>query len=81
MSDLDSQLPLPDPTPEPAHRPRPTRLRRFFLRHLPLTLAGVAALIILVSIGLCFWMSSEQFEGMVRKRLRRRTRTVNRRPC
>ena len=69
MSDLDAQRPIPDPTPEPPLPPRPSRLRRFFLRHVPLTLAGIVAFVVLASIGLCFWMSTAQFEGLVRKRL------------
>ena len=69
MSDLDSQLAIPDPSPDPAEPPRQTRLRRFLLRHVPLTLAGIVLLVTLASIGLCLWMSTGQFEGLVRRRL------------
>ena len=67
MSDPESQLPVPDPEQE--QQPRPSRLRRFFLRHVPFTLAGLMLLAALVSVGLYLWMSSAQFEGLVRKRL------------
>jgi translocation and assembly module TamB len=65
MSDPQSNLPIADPQPPL----RPSRLRRFFLRHLPLTLAGIMALIVLATTSLYFVMSSERFEGLVRTRL------------
>ncbi|HUV70594.1 MAG TPA: translocation/assembly module TamB domain-containing protein [Terracidiphilus sp.] len=55
--------------PELTQPPRPSRLRRFFLRHVPLALAGLVALVILVSAGLLIWISSAQFENMIRNRL------------
>jgi translocation and assembly module TamB len=61
MSEPESNLPA-----QPA---RPSRLRRFLLRHVPLTLAGIFVCAVLGSIGLYLWMSSVQFEGLVRKRL------------
>jgi translocation and assembly module TamB len=75
MSDQESQLPVPEPDPnsddtsDSAPAPRRTRLRRFFLRHVPLTLAGLVVLVSLAMVALYFWMSSVQFEGLVRKRL------------
>ncbi len=64
MSDSES-TPLTS-APEP---PRPNRLRRFFLRHVPLTLGGMLLLVILTCVGLYFWMSSAQFEGIVLRHL------------
>jgi len=49
--------------------PQPSRLRRFFLHHVPLAAAGVMVLAGLVTIGLYLWLSSAQFEGLVRNRL------------
>jgi translocation and assembly module TamB len=60
MSEPESMLPV---------QPRPSRLRRFFLRHLPLSVAGAAVLLALTVTGLYFWASSTEFEGLVRKRL------------
>lgn len=45
------------------------RLRRFFLRHLPLTLAGGVVFLALLAVGLYFAASSTAFENHVRKRL------------
>ena len=67
MSEFESDLPVPDPDPE--QMPRPSRLRRFLLRHVPLALAGLMALVSMATVGLYLWMSSAQFEGVVRKRL------------
>ena len=61
MSEPESQL--------PEQPPRPSRLRRFFLRHVPLAMAGAVVLLALAAVGLFFWMSSMEFEGLVRKRL------------
>jgi translocation and assembly module TamB len=61
MSEPESQL--------PEQPPRPSRLRRFFLRHIPLAIAGAVVLLALAAVGLFFWMSSMEFEGLVRKRL------------
>jgi translocation and assembly module TamB len=63
MSEPESTLPVPE---EP---PRPSRLRRFFLRHLPLAAGGAALLLTVATAGLYFWMSSAGFESLVRKRL------------
>ncbi len=73
MSDPETGLPNPTPesgpAPTPAETPKPSRLRRFALRHVPLTLGGVLGVVAVVAVGLYFWMSSAQFEGMVRTRL------------
>ena len=69
MNEIDSELPVPDPDPDPEEAPRPRKLRRFLLRHVPLTLAGLLALTALTAVGLYFWMSSAQFEGIMLKRL------------
>jgi len=66
MTDRDSNASIP---PEPAPRPPASRLRRFFLRHLPLSIAGGTILLALAVVCLFFWASSAQFEGLVRKRL------------
>jgi translocation and assembly module TamB len=55
--------------PEPAPRGPRSRLRRFFLRHLPLSLAAAAVLLILTAVAAYFITSSAAFENLVRKRL------------
>ncbi len=57
------------PEPEPPARGKRTRLRRFFLRHLPLTLAGLAVFVALAAVAGYFIASSADFENLVRKRL------------
>jgi translocation and assembly module TamB len=77
MSDNEATPPLPEELPEPADQepavqakvPRPRRLRRFFLRHLPLTVASAAVLLMIATAGLYFWASSASFENMVRRHL------------
>lgn len=66
MSKHESKLPVP---PEPSRPAKPSRLRRFFLRHLPLTVAAGAVLVAVAAVCLYFWASSAAFEGIVRKRL------------
>lgn len=61
MSESESTL--------PDQEPRPSRLRRFFLRHVPLALAGMVVFVALATVATFLWMSSAQFEGLVRKRL------------
>ena len=48
---------------------RRIRLRRFFLRHVPLGTAGLIVLLVLVIAGIYFAMSSARFENFVRARL------------
>ena len=42
---------------------QPSRLRRFFLRHLPLGIAGVAALVILALVGLYLIIAASVWYG------------------
>jgi translocation and assembly module TamB len=77
MSEKESTPPVLDETLEPdAHEPeepleapRPSRLRRFFLRHLPLAVAGAVILLAVTTIGLYFAASSAAFENFVRRRM------------
>ncbi|MGH9599681.1 MAG: AsmA family protein, partial [Terracidiphilus sp.] len=46
---------------------RPSRLRRFFLRHVPLTIAGAAVVLLIALTGLYFWASSSQGERLARR--------------
>jgi|CZKF01.1.fsa_nt_gi translocation and assembly module TamB len=55
--------------PEPEKAPRPSRLRRFFLRHLPLSVAGAVILLVVTTIGLYIAASSAGFENFVRRRM------------
>lgn len=65
MSETESQVSV-----EEVEQPRaPKRLRRFFLRHLPLTIVSLLLLLALGSTCLYFVMSSESFQGLVRERL------------
>jgi translocation and assembly module TamB len=74
MSESDSMLPIPEKTPEPT-TPEPetlsltlpqSRLRRFFLRHLPLALAASLLLLAATFTGLYFAASSARFENLIR---------------
>ncbi len=58
----------------PTGAPRPvrrewSRLRRFCLLHLPLSIAGLVILAVFAAIGAYFYMSSAGFENLVRGRL------------
>jgi translocation and assembly module TamB len=66
MTERESNLPAPG---EPLPPSRPSRLRRFFLRHLPLSLAGVVVLLAVAVVAAYFFVSSATFEGLVLKRL------------
>jgi len=71
MTDREPESIPPDqpvPPQPPARGPR-SRLRRFFLRHLPLSLAATAVLLILTAVAAYFIASSAAFENLVRKRL------------
>jgi translocation and assembly module TamB len=76
MSEPESMPPLPE-SPEPgapepvslAEALRPSRLRRFFLRHLPRTAAGLAILLAVTVTALYFFASSASFENFVRERI------------
>ncbi len=71
MSEHDTAPISPEPPIPPASPPRGprTRLRRFFLRHLPLTTGVAALLFAIAAVGLYFVASSAAFENLVRKRL------------
>lgn len=68
MSDIESELPSQE-TEQPKETKRPRKLRRFFLRHVPLAITAILLLLALVTTGVYLLMSSAQFEGMVRRRL------------
>jgi translocation and assembly module TamB len=61
-------LTLPASTEPPPPR-KPSRLRRFFLRHLPLTVVSAVVLLAVAVAGLFFWASSGGGENFVRRRL------------
>jgi translocation and assembly module TamB len=63
-----SNLPREGPPARPLRR-KWSRLRRFFFRHLPLSIAGLAILAVFTVIGAYFYMSSGRFENLVRGRL------------
>lgn len=64
MSEPESTLPIPAEPPRP-----PSRLRRFFLRHLPLSVAGLGVLLTVTVVGFYFGASSARFEAFVRNRM------------
>ena len=66
MSEPESTLPV---AAEPQPPRRRSRLRRFFLRHLPLSIAALALATVVTIIGLYFWASSPGFEGIMRQSL------------
>jgi translocation and assembly module TamB len=68
MSELQS-TPVQPPAPESPQPRKPSRLRRFFLHHLPLSIAGLTLLTALLLVGAYFYMSSEGFQNTVRRRL------------
>jgi translocation and assembly module TamB len=55
--------------PQAERRSWRSRLRRFFLRHLPLTVAGAVVLLLLLAVAGYFIASSSAFENAVRKRM------------
>ena len=65
-SALNSGLPA---APEPAQARKRHRLRRFFLRHVPLSLAALAILLAVAVVGLYFWAGSSHGEALMRERL------------
>jgi translocation and assembly module TamB len=72
MSDPQSTPPGSANAPEsatPPQPPRPSRLRRFFLRHLPLAVAGIVVLLVLTVTGAYFWASSAAFENYIRQQM------------
>lgn len=69
MNESESQLVESQEEPGQEEPRRPSRLRRFFLRHVPLAICSILVLLALVTTGLYLLMSSERFEGLVRQRL------------
>jgi translocation and assembly module TamB len=74
MSDPESTPSVAAENPEPVPQlkvkaPKPSYLRRFFLHHLPLSLAGVMVLLVIMVTGIYFYASSARFENLVRNRL------------
>ena len=58
------------PTPSPPPAPRPSsRLRRFFTRHVPFTIAGALVLLVVTVIGAYFYLSSTHFQNVMRGRI------------
>jgi translocation and assembly module TamB len=83
MSEPESTPSVPDetlepvaPEPEEPLEAQPSRMRRFFLRHLPLTVAGAAILLAVSLVGLYFAASSAGFENFVRRRMVLRLETA-----
>jgi translocation and assembly module TamB len=84
MSEPESTPPVPAETQETTtpeteelvKASRPSRLRRFFLRHLPLSVAAAAILLAVTTIGLYFAASSAAFENFVRKEMVRKLETA-----
>ena len=71
MPPFSAETPVPD-APEAVaepEAPRPSRLRRFFLRHLPLTVAAATVLLAVTLTGLYYWASSPGFENFVRRQM------------
>jgi translocation and assembly module TamB len=67
--DPNSISPEPDNAPESAPLRKRTRLRRFFLRHLPLSLAAIATFLVFAAVVVYFIASSAGFENWMRKRI------------
>jgi translocation and assembly module TamB len=57
-------------------KPRPSRLRRFFLRHLPITVATAILLLATTLAGLYFFASSLAFENFIRGQIVREVETA-----
>jgi translocation and assembly module TamB len=68
---LDNTLDRPPVNAEPKrpHRSMRTRLRRFFLRHLPLAVGITAVFLAVLAVSLYFVASSAAFQNAVRRRL------------
>jgi translocation and assembly module TamB len=84
MSEPDSTPPLPaenaSPTlPEeisPEPKPRPSRVRRFFLRHLPITVAAGILVLAAALTGLYFFANSAGFQNFIRGQIVRKLETA-----
>jgi translocation and assembly module TamB len=71
MSEQDNTPIAGEEPSQPRRRRRSmrSRLRRFFLRHLPLAVASIAVLLMVLAVSLYFVASSSAFENGMRKRL------------
>ena len=72
MTDNDKTFVNEEPQvaePRPPHRSVRSRLRRFFMRHLPLAVSFTAISIVILAVALYFIASSSAFEDAVRGRL------------
>jgi translocation and assembly module TamB len=84
MSKPESDPPVSSENPEligperepAAEKPRPSRLRRFFLRHLPLTVAAALLLLAFTTVCLYLWASSASFENIVRVQIASKLETA-----
>jgi translocation and assembly module TamB len=65
----ENLVPVSEESLAPPRRTMRSRVRRFFVRHLPLAVAGLVVLAVLLSVGFYFVASSAGFENEVRKRL------------
>jgi translocation and assembly module TamB len=72
----EAQDPIAPKPEEPVEASRPSRLRRFFLRHLPLSVAAAVILLAVTTIGAYFAASSAAFENFVRRRMVNRLETA-----
>jgi translocation and assembly module TamB len=66
MTEPESALPIAPRPRRPRHQ---SRLRRFFLRHLPLSIAALVLIVVVLIIGSYFVASSAGFEAIVRQGL------------
>ncbi|MGA3159609.1 MAG: translocation/assembly module TamB domain-containing protein [Terracidiphilus sp.] len=73
---VETQQPVAPEPEKPVEARRPSRLRRFFLRHLPLSVAVIAILLAVTTIALYFAASSAAFENFVRRRMVNRLETA-----
>ncbi|MGD1061852.1 MAG: translocation/assembly module TamB domain-containing protein [Terracidiphilus sp.] len=69
MSECDDKPIAGEEPSTPPRRGVRSRLRRFFLRHLPLAVAFTAVFLMVLAVGLYFVASSSAFENAVRRRL------------
>jgi translocation and assembly module TamB len=72
----ETQEPVAPELEESLEAPRPSRMRRFFLRHLPLSVAAAVILLAVTTIGIYFAASSAGFENLVRKEMVRKLETA-----
>ena len=66
----------PGETPDEQAQRKWAGVRRFFLRHVPLTIATMILLLAAIAVGVYVWASSSGFENLVRRAMVRRLETV-----